>query len=76
MFSVKDRTRLLLLISDEYEDKKGEVILHNAETIRVVGENGEPISVLLLKEGDKILVNVDTVGRHFGMRLQEEIQEK
>lgn len=57
------------------EGKKGAVFLQNAETIRVVSEKGKPMSVVTLKEGDKILCHTDTAGRHFGMRIDENIQE-
>jgi len=73
---VKIEIRPLLLISAEYEGKKGEVILQNAETIRVVGEDGIPISVVSLKKGDRVLVRLDEAGRHFGMRIKEDIKEK
>ncbi len=73
---VKIEIRPLLLISASYEDREGEVILQNAETIRLVGEDGSPISVVSLREGDKVLVKVDEAGRHFGMRIKEDIQER
>lgn len=57
------------------EGKKGAVFLQNAETIRVVSEKGKPISVVSLKAGDKILCHTDTAGRHFGMRIEENIVE-
>ncbi|MBU4380120.1 MAG: 3-dehydroquinate synthase II family protein, partial [Proteobacteria bacterium] len=47
----------------------------NAETIRVVSDKGDPVSVVTLKVGDKILVKTDEAGRHFGMRIQEDIKE-
>jgi len=33
------------------------------------------VSVVTLKEGDKIKVKTDEAGRHFGMRIKEEIVE-
>jgi len=73
---VKIEIRPLLLISGETSGKKGDVILQNAETIRLVGKNGSPLSVVNLKEGDEVLVKIDDAGRHFGMRIKEEIKEK
>ncbi|GAB6886886.1 3-dehydroquinate synthase II family protein [Desulfothermus okinawensis JCM 13304] len=73
---VKIEIRPLLLISAETSGKKGDVILQNAETIRLVGKDGAPISVVSLKQGDEVLVRVDDAGRHFGMRIKEEIKEK
>jgi len=51
------------------------VFLQNAETIRLTRTNGEPVSVVSLKVGDEVLCKVDQAGRHFGMRICEEIKE-
>lgn len=76
---VKVEVRPMLLITAEVKTangtKTGQVFLQNAETIRVVSDKGEPVSVVALKEGDKILVRTDEAGRHFGMRIKEEIKE-
>ncbi|MBU1229120.1 MAG: 3-dehydroquinate synthase II family protein [Proteobacteria bacterium] len=53
----------------------GQVFLQNAETIRVTGIDGTPISVVNLKPGDEILCRTDVAGRHFGMRIREDIKE-
>ena len=53
----------------------GQVFLQNAETIRVTGVDGAPISVVNLKPGDEILCRTDVAGRHFGMRIREDIKE-
>ncbi len=72
----KVERRPMLLIEAEYEGKKLSAILQNAETIRVVNPDGNPISVVELKEGDKILGYVEEAGRHFGMKVEETIIEK
>ena len=76
---VKVEVRPMLLIKAEVKTgdgvKSGQVFLQNAETIRVVSEKGEPVSVVTLKKGDKIMVRTDEAGRHFGMRIKEEIKE-
>ncbi len=74
---VKVEVRPMLLIEAELEDgsAKGAVFLQNAETIRVVSTDGRAVSVVTLKEGDRILCRADVAGRHFGMRIQEEIKE-
>jgi len=72
----KVERRPMLLIEAEYNGKKLSAILQNAETIRVVAPNGEPISVVDLKEGDEILGYVEEAGRHFGMKVDETIIEK
>lgn len=53
----------------------GTVFLQNAETIRLVRPDGKPVSVVELKPGDAVLCRVDVAGRHFGMRITENIQE-
>jgi 3-dehydroquinate synthase II len=55
--------------------REGTVFLQNAETIRLVRTSGEPVSVVSLKEGDEIICRLDQAGRHFGMRICEEIKE-
>ena len=37
--------------------------------------DGTPLSVVSLKPGDTVLCRLDQAGRHFGMRIQEEIRE-
>jgi len=73
---IKTEIRPMLLITAEFEGNRGSVILQNAETIRLVGKDGKPLSVVKLKVGDEILCKPDQAGRHFGMRIQEEIREK
>jgi len=76
---VKVEVRPMLLIKAAVRTKEGikegQVFLQNAETIRVVSDKGEPVSVVTLKVGDKIMVKTDEAGRHFGMRIKEEIKE-
>ena len=55
---------------------KVKLIIQNAETIRLVGEDGKAISVVQLKTGDKVLGTVLEGGRHFGMAVKETIREK
>lgn len=73
---IKTEIRPMLLITAEFEGKKGSVILQNAETIRLVNKEGKPVSVVKLKVGDQVLCRPDQAGRHFGMRIQEEIREQ
>lgn len=73
---VKTEIRPMLLITAEFEGRKGSVVLQNAETIRLVSSQGKPVSVVELKVGDEVLCKTDQAGRHFGMRIQEEIREK
>ncbi|WP_456484660.1 3-dehydroquinate synthase II [Desulfurobacterium sp.] len=73
----KVERRPMLLVEAETEDgKKVAGILQNAETIRLTTPEGNPISVVELKPGDKVLVYTEKPGRHFGMKVEETIIEK
>ena len=74
---VEVRPMLLVEASVKTEDgeKTGAIFLQNAETIRLTAPGGRPVSVVKLKPGDKVLVRVDEAGRHFGMRIKEDIKE-
>jgi len=73
---VKTEVRPMLLIRAATSEGEGSVILQNAETIRLVTPSGKPASVVDLKIGDEVLCRADSAGRHFGMRIQEDIREK
>ncbi|MGE4292613.1 MAG: 3-dehydroquinate synthase II family protein [Desulfovibrio sp.] len=76
---VKIEVRPMLLIKARVDAPdgpvEGQVFLQNAETIRVVRPDGSPVSVVTLKTGDEILCRTDAAGRHFGMRIKEDIKE-
>lgn len=73
---VKVEVRPMLLISARTAaGKEGAVFLQNAETIRLTRPDGKPVSVVSLKEGDEVLARTDAAGRHFGMRIVEDIKE-
>ena len=76
---VKIEVRPMLLIEAQVKTeegvKTGAVFLQNAETIRLTTSGGEPVSVVGLKPGDTILCRLDEAGRHFGMRISEDIRE-
>ena len=73
---VKIEKRPLMLVEAEHEGVVLRTLLQNAETIRLVDEDGKPISVADLKIGDKIMVYIDPNARHFGMAIEETIIEK
>ncbi len=74
---VKTEVRPLLLITATTgAGKTGSLFLQNAETIRLVTPEGAPVSVVALKKEDQILVHTDQAGRHFGMRITEDITEE
>jgi len=72
---VKVEVRPMLLIEAETNGQRGAVFLQNAETIRLVTPQSAPVSIVELKEGDQILCRLDQAGRHFGMRISEDITE-
>lgn len=72
----KIERRPLILIEAEYEGQTIRTLLQNAETIRIVDENNEPLSVADVKAGDKVKVYVETNARHFGIAIDETIIEQ
>ncbi len=72
----KIEKRPMMLVEARTEDKEISLILQNAETIRLVKPNGKPISVVNIKTGDEVLVYTESAGRHFGMKIDETINEK
>ncbi len=76
---VKIEVRPMLLVEAEVRTpegvSRGAVFLQNAETIRLTAPGGVPVSVVDLKPGDVVLCRTDEAGRHFGMRIREDIRE-
>jgi len=73
---VKIEKRPLLLVEAESDSNMVSMVLQNAETIRLVLDSGEAISVIDLKPGDRILGHMGKGGRHFGHAISETILEK
>ncbi len=73
---VKIEKRPLLLIEATGPNGPVNTIVQNAETIRLVDLRGEPVSVVKLHGGDKVLGYVEEAGRHFGHKINESITEK
>ena len=71
----KVEIRPLLMVEATDGSSTYNVILQNAETIKMVAPNGSR-SVTVLKEGDEVLAKVSSGGRHFGMAVEETITEK
>lgn len=72
---VKIERRPLLLVEAKAGDRVVSTLLQNAETIRLVGPDGTR-SVVDLAPGDKVIVRLDTLGRHFGMPVEESLTER
>jgi 3-dehydroquinate synthase II len=73
---LKIEKRPLMLVTARVGEKEISTILQNAETIRLTDPDGTPVSIVNLKPGDKVLVGLETGGRHFGMKIDETITEK
>ena len=73
---LKIEKRPLMLITAKVGSGTVATIVQNAETIRLTSPAGEPLSVVALKAGDRVLVTVEAGGRHFGHKIEETITEK
>jgi 3-dehydroquinate synthase II len=73
---LKIEKRPLILVTAQAGDTKITTILQNAETIRLTDPDGNPLSVVSLTPGDKVLVALEASGRHFGHKIEETITEK
>jgi 3-dehydroquinate synthase II len=73
---LKIEKRPLMLVKAGVSGRQISTILQNAETIRLTGRDGKPVSVVSLKKGDKVLVSYEEMGRHFGYKIEETIMEK
>lgn len=72
----KIERRPMMLVTAAYEEAEFKVILQNAETIRLVDREGEPVSIAELERGDRVLARIEEGGRHFGEKIEETIIEK
>jgi 3-dehydroquinate synthase II len=71
-----EKRPMLVVYAKDGEGVNHSIVLQNAETIRLTSPNGEPLSVVKLKKGDKVLGAVEKGGRHFGMAVEESIVEQ
>ncbi|MCT4616745.1 MAG: 3-dehydroquinate synthase II [Candidatus Gracilibacteria bacterium] len=72
----KIEKRPMMLVRAKVGDKEFSLIMQNAETIRLTDIKGNPISVTKLKPGDKVLAHVENQARHFGVKIEETIEEQ
>ncbi len=72
--------RPMMLIEATMGEEEGKstasLLLQNAETINLTQPGGAPISVVDLREGDEVLAYFEEAGRHFGMKVDESIEER
>ena len=72
---IKIERRPFLKISYSNEQIKGQIILQQAETVRLIDNLGRAVSVINIKIGDKILVMQDSRMRHIGNAIEGEMSE-
>ncbi len=68
---VKIEWRPMMMLEARSEGRNFNVILQNAETVRLVTKQGSQ-SISEIKPGDRILARIETGGRHFGIKVEEE----
>ena len=73
---LKVETRPLLLIRFEVPGSEGQIVVQQAETVRLISPIKGAISVTQAKEGDKISILTDNRARHVGFALPAEVKEK
>ena len=72
---IKIERRPFLKISYSNEQIKGQIILQQAETVRLIDNLGRAVSVINIKIGDEILVMQDSRMRHIGNAIEGEMSE-
>ncbi len=73
---LKVETRPLLLIRFGVPGSEGQIVVQQAETVRLISPSEGAISVTQAKEGDKISILTDNRSRHVGFALPAEVKEK
>ena len=73
---IKIERRPLILVRAETGGRALSLLLQNAETVRLTTPVGEPLSVVDLEAGSRVLVVLDEGGRHFGHAVDETLSEK
>ncbi len=72
----KIEKRPMILIEAEANGQRISTLLQNAETIKLVGSDGMLRPVTDLQSGDEVLVHLEEMARHFGMKIEESIVEQ
>lgn len=72
--------RPMMLVEARIQEEDGghpvSLLLQNAETIKLTTPEGKPLSVVEAREGDEVLAYHEDAGRHFGMKIEETIEER
>jgi len=72
---LKIERRPLIMVGAESGGRVFEIMLQNAETVRLVSGESQ-VSVVDLRPGDEVLLRIDEGGRHFGTKVRESIMER
>ncbi|NIO16781.1 MAG: 3-dehydroquinate synthase II [Deltaproteobacteria bacterium] len=72
----KIEKRPLILVKGDVEGREVSAILQNAETIRLVSPQGEQISIADIRRGTEVMCYLDDGARHFGMKIEETVEER
>jgi 3-dehydroquinate synthase II len=72
----KVEKRPMLLVRAEVVGRPVSLVLQNAETIRLTQPEGRSVSVAALEKGDEVLAHLMGGGRHFGMKIDESLDER
>ncbi len=73
---VKIERRPMMLVEAKAKNKNISLILQNAETVHLTQPANSPISVVSLKKGSEVLAYIEETGRHFGIKIEETIEER
>jgi 3-dehydroquinate synthase II len=72
--------RPMMLIEAEIDTEDGvepvSLVIQNAETIKLTTPEGDSLSVVNAEPGDEVLTYSEDAGRHFGMKVDETIEER
>lgn len=71
---IEHRPFLLIKVKDK-NNNHGQIFLQQAETVRLVSNKGEPISITQLKKGDSILGKSSNHGTHIGNTVLGTVEE-
>lgn len=72
---IEERPHTLVAWQDS-DGREGSAVLQTAETIRLVRTDGRPVAVTDLAVGDDVLVHYEHAARHFGMAVEERLEER
>ncbi|SMC22776.1 3-dehydroquinate synthase II [Desulfacinum hydrothermale DSM 13146] len=73
---IKVERRPLVVVEARCEAGAGSILLQNAETVCLTSPQGDGLSVTSLEKGVRVLVSLQSGGRHFGLAVDESIMEK